>query len=87
LRAYTALHYKAKVAAGDSVLIFNGTLRDTFSNPHPHAPPTTTIGASSYGHIAIQLAGLWGAKVLTTASSAEEINYLQDLSWYVTHTY
>jgi len=31
------------------------------------------------GHIAIQLASIWGAKVITTAATNEEVNYLQDM--------
>jgi NADPH:quinone reductase-like Zn-dependent oxidoreductase len=27
LRAYTGLHYKAKIVAGDTVLIFNGSVK------------------------------------------------------------
>ena len=36
-------------------------------------------GASAYGHIAIQVAGSLGFRILTTASTAEEMNYLNDL--------
>lgn len=59
IRAYTALHYQARVCGGETVLIFNG--------------------ASSCGVMAIQLAHIWGAKVLATASSEEEVIYLQSL--------
>jgi len=36
-------------------------------------------GGSAYGHIAVQLAVSWGGKVIATASSVEELNYLNDL--------
>eukprot|EP00002_Diphylleia_rotans_P039624 TRINITY_DN9227_c0_g1_i1.p1 TRINITY_DN9227_c0_g1~~TRINITY_DN9227_c0_g1_i1.p1 ORF type:complete len:326 (+),score=74.89 TRINITY_DN9227_c0_g1_i1:49-1026(+) len=39
-----------------------------------------TNGASALGHIAVQLAALWNARVFTTANSPEEINFLQGLS-------
>jgi len=59
VKAYTALHYQARVCGGETLLIFNG--------------------ASSSGVMAIQLAHIWGAKVLATASSEEEVIYLQSL--------
>lgn len=59
VKAYTALHYQARVCGGETILIFNG--------------------ASSSGIMAIQLAHIWGAKVLATASSEEEVIYLQSL--------
>lgn len=31
------------------------------------------------GHLAVQLAGVWGAKIITTVNTSEEFNYLQDL--------
>lgn len=34
---------------------------------------------SAYGHIAVQLATSWGAKVIAAASSVEELNFLNDL--------
>jgi len=37
-------------------------------------------GASESGHLAVQLASLLGVRVLASASSAEEINYLEDLN-------
>lgn len=59
VRAYTALHYQARVCGGETVLIFNG--------------------ASASGVMAIQLAHIWGVKVLATASSEEEVIYLESL--------
>lgn len=59
VKAYTALHYQARVCGGETVLIFNG--------------------ASAFGVMAIQLAHIWGAKVFATASSEEEVIYLQSL--------
>lgn len=40
-------------------------------------------GASSFGAIAIQLAQHWGAKVITTASSDDEVLYLEGLKGQV----
>jgi len=37
-------------------------------------------GASESGHLAVQLASLLGVRVLASAGSAEEINYLEDLN-------
>ncbi|KAL6080396.1 Alcohol dehydrogenase GroES-like domain [Balamuthia mandrillaris] len=51
---------------------------------HAHLVPGDSVlildGASTYGHLAVQLAGLWGAKIITTASSPEEFTFLQNLS-------
>jgi len=41
-------------------------------------------GADATGHIAIQLASIWGAKVITTAATNEEVNYLQDMKIKIT---
>lgn len=60
VKAYTALHYQARVCSGETVLILNG--------------------ASASGVMAIQLAHIWGVKVLATASSEEEVIYLQSVS-------
>eukprot|EP00697_Spironema_sp_BW2_P002531 gnl/Spiro4/13355_TR7109_c0_g1_i1.p1 gnl/Spiro4/13355_TR7109_c0_g1~~gnl/Spiro4/13355_TR7109_c0_g1_i1.p1 ORF type:complete len:356 (-),score=97.47 gnl/Spiro4/13355_TR7109_c0_g1_i1:118-1185(-) len=40
-------------------------------------------GASAYGHIAIQLASLVGARVITTASTPEEANFICSLQAHV----
>ncbi|XP_028410119.1 quinone oxidoreductase-like protein 1 isoform X2 [Dendronephthya gigantea] len=59
LQAFTALHYKANLCGGETVLVMNG--------------------ASGAGIMAIQLAQLWGAKIITTAHSEEEKLFLE--SW------
>jgi NADPH:quinone reductase-like Zn-dependent oxidoreductase len=58
-KAYTALHYMARICSGDTILILDGAL--------------------SFSSIAIQLAQSWGAKVLSTASTAEERFYLESI--------
>ncbi|KAL5009818.1 hypothetical protein ScPMuIL_012123 [Solemya velum] len=40
-------------------------------------------GATAFGSIAIQLARMWGAKIITTVSSKEEKNYLESLPFSV----
>eukprot|EP00211_Chloroparvula_japonica_P006605 CAMPEP_0119151302 /NCGR_PEP_ID=MMETSP1310-20130426/46142_1 /TAXON_ID=464262 /ORGANISM="Genus nov. species nov., Strain RCC2339" /LENGTH=401 /DNA_ID=CAMNT_0007143569 /DNA_START=44 /DNA_END=1245 /DNA_ORIENTATION=+ len=60
LRAYGAMVYKMRLAAGQSILILDG--------------------ASEAGHVQIQLALHWGARVLATVSSPEEHQYLKELS-------
>ncbi|XP_064628750.1 quinone oxidoreductase-like protein 1 [Lineus longissimus] len=59
VKAYTALHYMARICSGDTILILDG--------------------ASSSSSVAIQLAQSWGAKVLSTASTAEERLYLEGI--------
>lgn len=80
--SYTALHYHFKLSPGESVLVLNGTLGAmaclcllVARLPHCLFAP----GGSANGHIAVQLAVSWGAKVIATASSVEELNYLNDL--------
>lgn len=65
VRAYTALHYQARICAGDTVLVIDG--------------------ASSFGTAAIQVARLWGAKVITTVNSIAEKSYLDGLLPSVGH--
>lgn len=65
VRAYTALHYQARICAGDTVLVIDG--------------------ASSFGTAVIQIARLWGAKVITTVSSTAEKSYLEALLPSVCH--
>lgn len=59
VKAYTALHYLARMCAGETVLILDG--------------------ATSSGIIMIQLAQAWGAKVITTACSEENVLFLEGL--------
>ncbi|KAL3883378.1 hypothetical protein ACJMK2_029650 [Sinanodonta woodiana] len=59
MKAYTALHYQAKVCGGDTVLVIDG--------------------ATPFGNVAVQLARIWGAKVIATVSSQEEKSYLETL--------
>ncbi|XP_060608471.1 quinone oxidoreductase-like protein 1 [Ruditapes philippinarum] len=65
VKAYTALHYQARICAGDTVLVIDG--------------------ASSFGTAAIQIARLWGAKVITTVNSVAEKSYLDGLLPSVGH--
>jgi len=37
-------------------------------------------GAASNGHIALQLANCWGAKIITTGTTTQEFNYLKQLN-------
>nr|KAF6268882.1 crystallin zeta like 1 [Pipistrellus kuhlii] len=59
VRAYTALHYLARLAPGKWVLVMDG--------------------ASALGTIAIQLAHHRGARVISTAGSPEDRQYLEGL--------
>jgi NADPH2:quinone reductase len=59
LTAWEALGDRARLAAGQTVLI--------------HA------GAGGVGHVAIQLAKLWGAKVLTTVSTPDKARLVRQL--------
>ncbi len=73
LIALNALHFHARLRAGDLALILAGAsvLSRRFPSsadiPQPHT------------HLTLQLASAWGARLLVTVSSAEEFNYLQDL--------
>lgn len=78
--SYMALHYHFKLSPGETMLILNGNrpCADAalwYDHSLLCAPP----GGSPNGHIAVQLAAAWGAKVIVTASSVEELNYLNDL--------
>lgn len=74
----------AGVAAADAVACLQPGLR-AFTALHYQAHLVAgevvliANGASAAGHLAVQLASVLGARVLTTASSPEEVNYLQGI--------
>lgn len=59
LTAYEALHERARLSPGETVLI--------------------QAGAGGVGHLAVQLARLHGARVVTTAGRAESIAFCRDV--------
>ncbi|NXS32424.1 QORL1 protein, partial [Pomatostomus ruficeps] len=68
LRAYTALHYLAQVSPGRTVLVLDGASVGNLLFP-----------SQPFGTIAIQLAQHRGAKVIATAHSLEDKQYLERL--------
>jgi len=81
--SYTALHYHFKLSPGETVLVLNGEHRlnqvCSLVRVNCMAHTYRYTAGSAYGHIAVQLATSWGAKVIAAASSVEELNFLNDL--------
>ncbi|XP_068698755.1 quinone oxidoreductase-like protein 1 isoform X1 [Montipora foliosa] len=88
VKAYTALHYQGRVCSGETVLILNGASVSKESYQMSLVPShqvgllnreVCCLHNKASGVMQIQLAHIWGAKVLATASSEEEVIYLQSL--------
>ncbi|EDO38566.1 predicted protein [Nematostella vectensis] len=74
-------HVDAAACIGDGIKAYTGL----FYQAHVCGGETVLImdGASSFGLVAIQLVQSWGAKVLTTAASEEEVLLLESLQPHV----